>query len=83
MSFEAQFYEARRRQNFVERHQSLRSQTEIDKQTRQPQYQALHIPIRVFRQDDKPGRCTCIPMRRTKISNSDYSLYQRDRDIYP
>jgi hypothetical protein len=83
MSLEAQFYEARRRQSVMERRQSLRTHHEIDKQFRQPQYHSLHIPVRFFRSDDNHGRCTCIPMHRTKISASDQSLYQRDRDIYP
>ncbi len=83
MSLEAQFYEARRRQHVVDRRQLLRPQTEIDKRTRQPEYQILCIPVRVVRQADKRGPCTCILMRRIKLAHIDQSLYQRDRDIYP
>jgi hypothetical protein len=80
MSTEAQFYEARRRQSAIERRLSLRSQQEIHTQA-EPQY--LCIPIRIVRQEDKNGRCTCMPMRRMSLGKLDSSLFQRDRDIYP
>lgn len=84
MSTEAQFYEARRRQSAIERRLSLRSQQEIHSQAyRQVQPQYLCIPIHIVRQDDKNGRCTCVPMRRMSLGKPDPSLFQRDRDIYP
>ncbi|CAF0988429.1 unnamed protein product [Rotaria sp. Silwood1] len=83
MSMEAQFYEARRRQSFIERRQSFQNLNEITKPSQQPEYATLHIPVRLSHHDNKHGRCTCIPMRRTKLVTSDQSLYKRDRDIYP
>ncbi|CAF4006297.1 unnamed protein product [Rotaria sp. Silwood2] len=83
MSMEAQFYEARRRQNYIERRQSLQNLNEITKPSQQHEYATLHIPVRLSHQYDKHERCTCIPMRRNKFSDSDQSLYKRNRDIYP
>ncbi|CAF1044976.1 unnamed protein product [Rotaria sordida] len=80
---EAQFYEARRRQNAIERRQSLQSRNETVKQPQQSEYTVLHIPVRLPHKDDKHERCTCTPMHRTKLTNSDQSLYKRNRDIYP
>ncbi len=83
MSMEAPFYEARRREHNIQRRQSLRTPKEIDKQTRQVEYQTLFIPVRVFHQDDQQGRRTAIPMHHIRFINNGQSLYQRDRDIYP
>jgi hypothetical protein len=78
---EAQFYEARRRQHFLERRLSLRTApAKIDKQARKSEYQILSIPVRVFHQDD---RSTCPPKHRIILAYSDHSIYQRNRDIYP
>jgi hypothetical protein len=77
---EAQFYEAQRRQNSIKRRQSLQAQKEFDQQS---EYQYLCIPLRIIRQGDKNGRCTCIPTRRINLITYDKSLFQRDRDIYP
>jgi hypothetical protein len=84
MSMEAQFYEALRRQHVIDRRQSLRTQKEMSKQSQQPVYQSLYIPVRIVRQDHyQQMPCTCIPMRRSILTKSDQSLFQRDRDIYP
>ncbi len=81
MSLEAQFYEARRRQHFLERRLSLRTApVEIDKQARKSEHQIISIPVRVFHQD---GRSTAPPKQRIILAYSDHSIYQRNRDIYP
>merc|ERR1712110_1027330 len=89
MSMEAQFYEARRRQNWIERRRSLRADNELHQVRNLVQPFAhrsfkLNIPVRIIQQDSKPReRCTCMPMQRTILTRSDQSLFQRDRDIYP
>ncbi len=84
MSMEAQFYEARRRQSAIERRQSLRSEKEIEKQSRSwDGYHALYIPVRLLVQMDKRDRCTCTALPRLQLVHINQSLYQRDRDIYP
>ena len=83
MSIESQFYEARRRQSFIDRRQSLQIESEIGKRNRQTEHQSLHIPVRLIHQDNKQEQCTKVPKRRNKLYNSDLSLFQRSRDIYP
>ena len=90
MSMEAQFYEARRRQNWIERRRSLRTDSEL-RLAFQPSTTAaahsfrINIPVRIVQQQQPKSfeRCTCMPMQRTKLTRSDQSLFQRDRDIYP
>lgn len=84
MSMEAQFYEARRRQNILDRRNSCRSQNEIPKPNLQLEHQSLHIPVRVFRPDNaRHATWSSIPMHRAKMTFGDHSLFRRDRDIYP
>lgn len=83
MSLEAQFYEARRRQSFIERRQSLQIQSDVDKYPQLSERRTLHIPVRIFREEPKREVCTCVPMRRNKLTTSDQSIFQRHRDIYP
>ncbi|CAF1208730.1 unnamed protein product [Rotaria magnacalcarata] len=83
MSLEAQFYEARRRQNFIERRQSFHTLNDLAKQEQKSDYGSLHIPVRLIRAYEKDERYACVPMHRTKLNTSDQSIYQRNRDIYP
>jgi len=77
---EAQFYEAQRRQNSIQRRLSLQTQKELDQRS---EYQYLSIPLGIIRQEDRSGRCTCIPTRRFTLITDGLPLFQRDRDIYP
>lgn len=83
MSLEAQFYEARRRQNFIERRQSFNTLKDVVKQEQKAKFATLQIPVRVMHPENNQGRCTCIPMQRSKLHASEQSIFQRNRDIYP
>lgn len=86
MSMEAQFYEARRRQSFIDRRQSLsRASLDIPRPRFQPEYQSLNVPVRIFRSEStkQHSTWTTIPSHRAKITHTDHSLFRRDRDIYP
>jgi hypothetical protein len=78
MSMEAQFYEALRRQHIIERRQSLG----VSKQVQQPKYQPRYIPVGVLRQDDIHVPLTFNPLRRTKLSNSEHSLFQNNGEFH-
>lgn len=82
MSMEAQFYEARRRQSFIDRRHSLRSERETKPK---PERHSSQIPVPVFRSksQSQPSWLVIPPAHRAKMTFCNNSLFQRDRDIYP
>ncbi|CAF3191462.1 unnamed protein product [Rotaria socialis] len=79
MSMEAQFYEALRRQRVIDRRQSVG----VSRQVQQPKYQPRYIPVGSLRQDDMHVPWTFNPLRRTKLSNSDQSVFKTEQNNHP
>ncbi|CAF0830239.1 unnamed protein product [Adineta steineri] len=79
MSLQAQFYEAQRRQHFVDHRQSLG----VARQVQQSKYQSRYIPVGVLREDDMFVPWTYNPLRRTQSSANAQTWSQKEQDPRP
>jgi hypothetical protein len=79
MSSQAQYYEALRRQNVVDRRQSIGT----SRQVQQSKYQPHYIPVGVLRQDDMYIPWSINPLRRTKLASSEQNIVQKVQEIPP